>query len=198
MTLRVSEEERAMSRTVAIFGGSFNPPHVGHVLAVAYVLSAHDVDAVLVVPAFRHPFHKDLCPFEHRLAMARLAFQDLARADVSEIERDLGAQVSRTVDTLEALAERYPQWRLRLVIGADVLHDRAKWHRFDRVVELAPLIVLGRAGVAHAEAPRAVLPEVSSSGIRKAFASCDEGALEGRLPRTVRDYIAREGLYRSL
>lgn len=185
------------SRTVAVFGGSFNPPHVGHVLAVAYVLAVHEVDEVLVVPAFRHPFNKDLCAFEHRAAMARLAFGDLARVSVSEIERELGAPVSRTVDTLEALLERHSDWRLHLVIGADVLHDREKWHRFERVVELASPLVLGRAGVSHPEAPRAVLPEVSSSQIRSALARGDRGVVDSLVPRRVRDYIEREGLYRS-
>jgi nicotinate-nucleotide adenylyltransferase len=183
------------SRTVAVFGGSFNPPHVGHVLAGAYVLAVHDVDGLLVVPAFRHPFNKELCAFEHRAAMARLAFRDLARTEVSEIERELALPVSRTVDTLEALRVRHPDWRLRLVIGADVLHDRDKWHRFDRVVELAPPIVLGRAGVEHPEAPPAVLPEVSSSAVRAALATSDEARVALLVPHPVRDYVARERLY---
>jgi len=185
------------SRTVAVFGGSFNPPHVGHVLAAAYVLAVHEVDEVLVVPAFRHPFNKDLCPFEHRVAMARLAFRDLARTQVSEIERELGLPLSRTVDTLEALREREPSWRLRLVIGADVLHDRDKWHRFDRVVDLAPPIVLGRAGVVHPEAPLPVLPEVSSSQVRAAIAAGDMPEVAALLPRRVREFIAHQRLYEA-
>jgi len=185
------------SRTVAIFGGSFNPPHVGHVLAAAYVLAVHEVDELLVVPAYRHPFHKELCSFEHREAMARLAFRDLPRVTVSPIERELDAPVSRTVDTLEGLLARHPDWHLRLVIGADVLHDRDKWHRFERVVELAPPIVLGRVGVCHPEAPRAVLPDVSSSEVRGAVARGDADTLGALLPRAVRDYVAREGLYRA-
>jgi nicotinate-nucleotide adenylyltransferase len=184
-------------RTVAVFGGSFNPPHVGHVLAAAYVLAVHDIDEVLVVPAYRHPFHKELCSFDHREAMARLAFRDLPRVTVSPIERELGAPVSRTVDTLEGLLARHQDWRLRLVLGADVLHDRDKWHRFERVVELAPLIVLGRVGVRHLESPRPVLPEVSSSEVRAAVARGDDDALAALLPRAVRDYVAREGLYRA-
>lgn len=187
-----------MSRTVAVFGGSFNPPHVGHVLAASYVLAVHDVDAVLVVPAFRHPFNKGLVAFEHRVAMARLAFGDLARVEVSEIERELNAEVSRTVDTLEALLDRHADWALRLVIGADVLHDRDKWHRFERVVELAPPIVLGRAGVTHPEAPRPVLPEVSSSLIRAALAGGDRAVVEALVPSRVQAYIAREQLYQAL
>ena len=181
---------------VAIFGGSFNPPHVAHVLAVGYLLAVHRVDRVLVVPAYHHPFNKELVAFEHRAAMARLAFADFARVEICEIERDLGAEVSRTLDTIEALAARHPEWRLRLCIGADVLRDRDKWYRFDRIVELAPPIALGRAGVTQPEAPPALLPEVSSTEIRAALACGDARAIELLVPWRVRDYLEQHRLYR--
>ena len=181
--------------TVAIFGGSFNPPHVGHVLAAAYVLSVHEVDRLLVVPTYRHAFNKELCPFEHRLEMARLAFGELARAEICDIERELGREVSRTLDTLEALQARRPEWSLRLVVGADVLHDRDKWYRFERVQELAPLLVLGRAGVAHPDAPPSVLPEVSSSAVRAALQSGDDAWVRAYVPAAVRRYIRQERIY---
>jgi nicotinate-nucleotide adenylyltransferase len=181
---------------IAVFGGSFNPPHVAHVLAVAYLLTRHRLERVIIVPAFRHPFHKELVSFDHRVAMARLAMSDLGGAEVSQIERELGGDVSHTVDTLAALAARHPSSKLRLVIGADVLHDRDKWHRFDRIVELAPPIVLGRAGVCHPEAPVALLPEVSSTKIRAALARGDS-SVAPLVPWRVRDYIAEHGLYRT-
>ncbi len=186
-----------MTSEVAVFGGSFNPPHVAHVLAVGYLLAVHRVERVVVVPAYHHPFNKELVAFEHRAAMIRLAMQDLARVEVSEIERELGAEVSRTLDTLEALGARHPDWRLRLCIGADVLADRDKWHRFDRIVAIAPPIALGRAGVSHPDAPPTVLPEVSSTEIRAALARGDDQAIAALLPWRVRDYIDEHRLYRS-
>src|SRR5690242_21434651 len=105
---------------VAVFGGSFDPPHVGHVLAVAYAFATRDLDAVLVIPVFSHPFEKDLTPFEHRVEMAKLAFGDLPRTSISTIEASLGAP-SLTIRTLEHLSREDPARRLELLVGADVL-----------------------------------------------------------------------------
>jgi len=118
----------------------------------------------------------------------------VAGATVSDIERELGGE-SRTLRTLEALLARQPERKLRLVIGADVLHDRHKWHRWDRVAELAPPIVLGRAGVEHPEAPLGVLPEVSSTTIRRAYRSGAPGPVEPMVPAAVRGFIAEHRLY---
>jgi nicotinate-nucleotide adenylyltransferase len=183
---------------VAIFGGSFNPPHVAHVLAAAYVLACFDVDRCLVVPTFRHPFAKSLAPFEDRLAMCRLAFADLARVSISALEEELGGE-SRTVRTLEHLHAQHPEWRMRLVVGADVVHEMDRWWSPARVRELAPPLVLGRLGVArvalppgHEDAP-CVLPEVSSTAIRTALARGESvGAL---VPREVERYARERGLY---
>ena len=181
---------------VAVFGGSFNPPHVAHVLAVAYVLACADVDRVLVVPCFRHPFAKSLAPFAARMEMCRLAFADLARVEISNVEEELGGD-SLTVRTLERLAERHPDWAMRLVVGADVVHEMDRWTSPDRVRALAPPIILGRVGFALpkdlADAA-AVLPEVSSTAIRAAIARGDRASK--LLPRRVAAYVAQQGLYR--
>ncbi len=181
--------------TVAIFGGSFNPPHVAHVLAVAYVLACTEVDRCLVVPTYQHPFAKALAPFEDRLEMCRLAFADLARVEVSRVEAELGGE-SRTVRTLEHLHATHPEWRMRLVVGGDVVHEMDRWWEPERVRALAPPLVLGRLGVApppgHEHAPQ-ILPEVSSTAIRAAFARGEPVA--GLIPRTVEAYARRSDLY---
>lgn len=179
----------------AIFGGSFNPPHVGHVLAVSYVLSVHPVEAVLVVPVFRHVFGKELAGFDDRVEMCRLAMGWLPGVTISEIERDLGGE-SRTLHTLEALIEEDPERELRLVIGTDVLSDLPKWYRWDRVAELAPPIVIGRAGYEHPDAPEALLPLVSSTRIRELAAAGELERASSLLPRRVREHIAERALYR--
>jgi nicotinate-nucleotide adenylyltransferase len=184
----------SMGRLVALFGGSFNPPHVGHVLAVSYVKSIFAVDSLLVVPVYRHAFGKDLASFDDRLEMCRLAMGWLEGTEICDIERSLGGE-SRTLFTIEALKEREPDARLRLVIGADVLPDLPKWHRFDRIAELAPPIILGRAGFSHPDAPPAVLPEISSTAIRAQVRAGELDALELLVPATVRDYIRSRGLY---
>lgn len=184
----------AVPPTVALFGGSFNPPHVSHLLAATWALSAVPVHKVLVVPVFQHPFAKELAPFEDRLEMCRLALGWVPGVEVSDVERRLGGE-SLTLRTVEHLAETHPTWRLRLLIGADVLADLPKWHRFDRIRELAPPIVLGRAGVEDARAPAAFLPQVSSTEVRAALGGGDTEAVRGRVPAAVIDYALARGLY---
>lgn len=179
---------------VAVFGGSFNPPHVSHVLAAAYVLATQPVDQLLVIPAFDHPFGKSLAPFEHRFALCERAFADVRRVVVSDVERRLGGE-SKTLFTLEALARENPGWSLRLIVGGDILNESHKWFAWDRVVALAPPIVLGRAGHPAPGAPAPVLPELASRDLRAMLANGEDvGAL---VPSAVRAYIAEHGLYRA-
>lgn len=181
---------------VAFFGGSFNPPHVGHVLAIAYLLATQPIDEVLVVPCYEHPFGKKLAPFEHRFAMCELAMGWLPRTRVSPVERDLGGE-SRTLRTIEHLYATFPGQKLRLVVGADVLTERDRWLGFDELQKIAPFIVLGRAGISVPGAPPAVLPEVSSTAVREALKERDAEKLEVLVPRAVLSYIDAHGLYRK-
>lgn len=192
--------------TVGVFGGSFNPPHVAHVLAVAYALSVEAVERVLIVPVYQHPFSKELAPFDDRLAMCELAFSLFDRVEISHVERDLGGE-SLTLRTLEHLRALHPSWSLRLIIGSDVVPDLPKWHRWDRIAEIAPPLVLDRAG-ATATPERVLLPDVSSSAVRALFAAtarrsdsqADGGSiaeLERLVPKAVAAYALSRGLYGS-
>ena len=95
---------------IALFGGSFDPPHVGHLLAVAYVLATEPIGELWLVPVNEHPFGKRLAaPFEHRatLCEAMIEGAGLRRAHVSRIEAEIGGEV-RTVDLLEHLRTTRP------------------------------------------------------------------------------------------
>ena len=181
---------------VFLFGGSFNPPHIAHVLAVTYVLATEEVDLVAVVPCDRHPFAKELAPFGHRFAMCERAMGWLPRTQILRVEEELGGE-SRTLRTVEHLSKVHADWRMRLVLGADVLLEGPRWHGFDRVAELAPPIILGRAGVTTPEAPRPILPEVSSTAIRDAIRGGRTPEIAPLVPRAVLAYIETEGLYRG-
>jgi nicotinate-nucleotide adenylyltransferase len=182
---------------VAFFGGSFNPPHVAHLLAAVYALSVAPVDQVLVVPVYKHPFAKELAPFEERLAMCELAMGWIPRVTVSSVERDLGGE-SLTLRTLRHLAAAHPEWRMRLLVGSDVLPDLGKWHRFDEIAKIAAPLVLPRAG-ASSEDP--VLPEVSSTRVRELFSAAASGDGAGHaelaklVPRSVLEHALARGLY---
>jgi len=181
---------------VFLFGGSFNPPHVAHALAVAYLLSTQEVDRILVIPCFLHPFAKELAPFEDRMAMCEAAMGWLPKTTISRVEEELGGE-SRTLRTVEHLHGQHPDWRMRLVVGADILLEGRRWHGFDRVVELSPLLVLGRSGFVASGSPEPVLPEVSSTAIREAIRAGRREGLEALVPREVLSYIDEHRIYRE-
>ena len=191
---------RAKESRVAVFGGSFNPPHVGHLMVVVWLLATDRADEVWIVPAGNHPFGKELAPFDARLEMAR-AIAKLAgpRARVLDVEGRREGK-SYTVDTLEALARAHPKAKLSLVVGTDILAEAPKWRSFERVKELAPLTVVRRGGVAGAEVdpdpdhPTPLFPDDSSTLVRERLARGED--VSGLVPAPVLAIVRRRGLYR--
>ncbi len=178
-------------RSAALFGGSFDPPHLGHLLAATWALATHELDELLVVPAFDHAFDKELTPFEHRLRMAELAFAPLRAARVSDLEARMGGE-SFTVRTLERLRDERPEVRWHLVVGTDIVDQIPRWHEGHRIPELCDLLVVGRGGYGRA-ADDLLMPEVSSTDVRRRLrAGAPADAL---VPRTVLAYVAEHGLY---
>lgn len=180
--------------TVALYGGTFDPPHIAHVLVACWAGVAAEVDEVLVVPTFRHAFGKDATPYEHRRRMTELAMRDLRKVTISDIERDLGGE-SRTYHTLQALRRQRPQAQFRLVIGADILEETHAWYRWDDVAAMAPPLVVGRHGYPlPADCPLA-MPEISSTEVRRRLARGEPAT--GLVPPAVAAYVAAHGLYRE-
>lgn len=188
-------------RRIGLFGGSFNPPHVAHQLVGLYVLETL-VDEVWFVPTYQHAFGKQLMAYDHRVAMCELACAPLgARARVSRAEQELAHKpdfvASRTIDLIDHLGASFPDTELRLVVGADILGETDKWHRWDDVVAKAPLIVIGRGGYelpAGSVATGVTMPEVSATRVRELLAARDPG-VAALLPQAVLRYIGRHGLY---
>jgi nicotinate-nucleotide adenylyltransferase len=193
-------EARSNGVRVGLFGGSFNPPHVAHQLTALYVLETQPVDELWFVPTYAHPFGKPLVAYEHRIAMCELAAAALGpRVRVSRAEAELAARpgfvASHTLDLVDfvAAAGHAP----RLVVGADILGDAARWHCWDDVVARAPLIVVGRVG--HDAPPgstvtEVAMPKISATRVRDLLAHGDSGAT-GLVPRDVLRYIAQHQLY---
>lgn len=130
---------------IGIFGGSFNPPHLGHMLAVREFQKKLALDLVLLIPASVPP-HKELVldtPL-HRLQMTRLAAQELPGTEVSDLElRRPG--LSYTADTVAALRAQYPNDELFLLMGTDMFLSFAKWYHPERITAEATLAVAHRA-----------------------------------------------------
>lgn len=182
-----------MALRVALLGGSFNPPHVGHLMAAYYTLATQPVDRVWLMPAFNHPFRKTLAPFEHRVAMCELAARDLRNVEVTRVEAEVGGE-GWTYETLEHLKRTRPDVEPSLVVGSDLMIERHKWQRFDRILELAKLIVIHRAGYDVPEAPGPVLAEISSTEVRRRLAAGED--VSQWVPRAVAEYAQAHGLYR--
>ena len=178
---------------VAIFGGSFNPPHLAHQMAALYVLETAPVDELWMVPAFEHPFGKALAPFAHRLAMCERAAAALGpRVKVSAVERDLGER-SRTLRTIRRLQAEFPAHGFSLVIGADLIPEVPTWYAGEELQRTVPFIVVGRTGF---DVPGTLaLPRVSSTEVREALLA--GRPVDGLVPRAVLHYIYGNNLYKT-
>jgi len=184
---------------IALYGGSFDPPHVAHVLAATWVLSAAPVDALWVLPVGQHVFGKvAAAPFEARLALCRLAFGLLGeRVQVRADEQRPDAS-GRTLDLVRHLQHLHPRTSFRLVIGSDALAERDRWHDFTTLAQLAPPLVLPRPGhpvdaeFVQVAAP-VLLPDVSSTQVRALLKNGEDPG--GLLPLAVRAAIVQRHLY---
>lgn len=149
----------AAARRVGMFGGAFDPPHRAHVALASAAVAQLGLDRLFVLPT-GNAWHKarPLTAGSHRLAMARLAFADLARVTIDDRElRRTGPTYS--VDTLRELRAEHPQAQLYLLMGEDQAGGFAGWHAWEEVARLAVLCVAGR-GTGEGVAALRALPGV--------------------------------------
>jgi nicotinate-nucleotide adenylyltransferase len=178
---------------VAVYGGSFNPPHVGHAMVASWLRWTGQCDEVWLLPAYQHAFQKDLAPFTDRVrwcsALAE-AVGDGVRVD--PIEASLPVP-SYTIDTLTTLAQRHPHHRFRLVVGADVLPSTHAWKRWDRIIEEYSPIIVGRQGYA-GPGGAVQFPDVSSSEIRRRLSAGEP--IDALVPASVRALLQERASFR--
>jgi nicotinate-nucleotide adenylyltransferase len=163
------------SRRVAIFGGSFDPPHIGHFLVGAYLLASAGVEHLLVVPVGSHAFGKKLRPFSERLKLCQLCFEKLSQVTVLPLEGERNGP-SRTYDTVLELEVLYPKASFSLVIGSDLVDDVSSWYRSEELLKRVELLVLPRTGFLQGVEAVPILPEVSSSQVRALLLQGNAGA----------------------
>jgi nicotinate-nucleotide adenylyltransferase len=150
---------------VAVHGGSFDPVHVGHLLAGAWVTWTGLAEEVWAVPVASHPFGKrPVASFDERVALLEAVAAGVPWLRVSTIEAALRAP-NTTIDTLDALAARHPDHHFRLLIGADQLPDTPRWKDWAGIEARYDPIVVGRQGY-QAEEGTVSMPPVSASEIR--------------------------------
>jgi nicotinate-nucleotide adenylyltransferase len=195
---------------IGIMGGTFNPPHVGHLLCASEASDQLRLDLVLFVPAHTPP-HKEVAagaPAPHvRAELCRLATQDDPRFEVSEIEIQRGG-ASYSVDTLRALRDEHPGDELVFIVGADTALSLPTWHLPHEVSQLATLGIAGRQGVLRRDIVErlADLPvtleffdmprfDISSSEIRRRLHGAQR--IDYLVPAAVAEHLRRTGLYQS-
>jgi nicotinate-nucleotide adenylyltransferase len=178
---------------VGLLGGSFNPPHVAHVLLALTAYATHELDHLWVIPTADHPFAKDLAPFDDRLRMCFLAFRHLAGgAAVLDVEKRL-PKPSFTVQTVRALKAALPDLQPRWIAGSDILGDLPRWREPEAFQQMVQLVVIPRPGFAMPGKPFVALPSLSSTDVRERLAAGDD--VSGLLDLQVLDYIEKRGLY---
>ncbi|MCB2203743.1 nicotinate-nucleotide adenylyltransferase [bacterium] len=191
---------------IGIYGGTFNPPHIGHLILAQSAIDALQLDHVLLVPAFRSPFklQSESLSAEVRAEMVELAVSgnDRIRGEYYEV---LKGDVSYTVDTLRHIHDEHPDDELFLLMGEDTFAEFHLWKDPEDILSLATPAVAGRpgydaaaAGHAYEKAARRFsmpLIDVSSTDIRRRLR---EGlSIQYLVPWTVQVFIMSQGLYRG-
>jgi len=188
------------SLKLAIFGGTFDPIHDGHLALARAAAARFYLDRVLFVPA-AHPPHKagvTHAPFPHRVRMAELACQGDPRFEVSRLEE--GTARSYSIDTIEKVRSRLaPDDQLFFLIGADAFAEIRTWHRWRDVARGVRFLVVNRPGHFYQAPPGVEFDRIddievpiSSSEIRRALAARE---VPGGLPAPVLDYAVAHHLY---
>jgi nicotinate-nucleotide adenylyltransferase len=190
---------------IGVFGGTFDPPHVGHLLLAADAREALQLDRLIFIPAGTQPFKLGTPPVasgQDRLEMVRLAVADDANYAVDDAEINRRG-LSYTVDTLEHLSERFKGAQLFLLMGQDALAGFPQWRNPERIRELATLAAMERSGT---PGPRS---EVAAEGVVTVSTRCVDvssteirerrrakKSIKGFVPESVERFIEARGLYR--
>jgi nicotinate-nucleotide adenylyltransferase len=188
---------------IGIFGGTFDPPHVGHLIAAQDACEALSLGRFIFVPAAEPPHKRGrgVSPSSVRLAMLEAAVADNPTFEISTLELERSGP-SYTVDTLRALATEFPGATLHLLIGVDQVREFSTWYEWEEVLKLAQIVMLTRAGGEEA-GPRAPFVrqivkvtriDVSSTLVRARVAA--GLSIRYLVPQAVEEIIVRAGLYR--
>ena len=191
------------TQTIGIFGGSFNPVHIGHMMLASYLTQWGYVDEVWLTLSPLNPLKDaaELLPGIKRLAMLSIAAKGADAIDICDIELSM-PKPSYTIDTLRVLAERYPEYRFKLIIGSDNWQIFDRWRSAQQILDDFGVLVYLRPGypvdkrhIDGMEVVDAPMAHVSSTFIRQAIA-------KGRnmnyfLPAGVYKYILDNKLYRK-
>ena len=186
-------------KRIGLLGGTFNPPHIGHLLMANEVCVALNLDEVRLMPNATPP-HKVVntdASNEQRLEMVKLAVAPYENLTYESFEIEAGG-ISYTVDTMKGLREREPEATFYFIIGGDMIDTLHTWDRIEELLEDVQFVGVARPGTASKTKLPVLIVEVpqidlSSTAIRQRLAT--GGNLEIILPEPVQTFIREEGLY---
>ena len=163
---------------ICLFGGTFDPPHIGHLLLAQTIFEEESFDKVLFIPAYQPPHKSNISPVEDRLNMLKLAIKENPNFEISEIELKRRG-VSYTIDTIRSLKSKLKTngEQLHYLIGSDCLLDFHNWREPKSILEECQVVVAIRPGFRPSDIPAWILHkihfaniprfEISSTNIRK-------------------------------
>lgn len=173
-------------KKIGLLFGSFNPPHAGHLALARLPLEEKKVEQVWVIPCWQHPFEKKLAGFNERVAMCRLAFQELGKKiSVLTIEKELGG-TSFTARTLKHFMKENPGVGFAMIVGEDIAKEAPTWQGYADWKGKVGWIIYPRG-------PKSPILDISATAIRKALK--EQRGLEKFLAKNVVEYIRKNSLY---
>ncbi len=194
----------AKKRKIGIFGGTFDPPHNGHLSLLRHVIEELSLDKVIVTVA-NEPWQKTssrrITDRDHRFNMTKLLFEECDNVIVSDIEFRIGGETS-TAKTLDELRLEYPTDEFWLILGFDSAVNFDTWRRPQSIVEEARIVIVNRPGFMEESVPPVLSSAVSVKGldidissekVRGMFAA--RGDMSGLIPNSIEIYVLQNDLY---
>jgi len=204
-----------LNKRIGLFGGTFDPPHIGHLISAEAIADVLALERVIFVPASQPPHKLGLAisSAEHRYNMLNLAIEDNPKFEIDRFELSQN-EPCYTINTVRHFLERYSENKLYWLIGADSLAELPSWYQFDELVELIDIITAWRGGFEN----QRVLAELKEKTGNRQYEKLAKGLIrtpmigvsaseirqrvkQGKsikyfVPSNVEDYIVRNGLYR--
>ncbi|MDE6650860.1 MAG: nicotinate-nucleotide adenylyltransferase [Paramuribaculum sp.] len=192
-------------KTVGLYGGSFNPVHVGHLIVASYIAQWSDIDEVWLMLSPLNPFKvqdRELLPIQPREDMLRLAVNNNCFLDICDEQLNMPVP-SYTVDTLDSLSKTHPDISFRCIIGSDSWSGFTGWKEWERIISDYGVIIYPRPGypVDDKSLPEGVIivnapsVDISSTFIRRAIAEGKD--VDYFVPEAVNRYIKSNNLYKK-
>jgi nicotinate-nucleotide adenylyltransferase len=185
---------------IGILGGTFDPPHMGHLIIAEEVLRALNLDQIWFIPTFEPPHkHDAYVQVDHRIDMLKLAIEGNNEFLLNTIEIDRAGK-SYTIDTIIGLKEAHPEAEFYFIIGADMVEYLPNWYKIDELIKLVKFVGVKRNGysvdssypIKKVEIP---MIDISSTLIRERLQA--KKSIKYLVPESVYHYIKENGLYES-